>query len=322
MSDRSQAVIKLRSMKERRYGRISVDDIVVINSRERDQKQFDDNARSIESVGLLKPIVVNEHYFEKSGKYELVCGEGRLNAHKRLKKLEIDAEIVDVDRKQALLMSLIENMARVPPGTMWFAKEVVRMKNAGMPLKEIALILGRSDSFVSTYINLAERGEDRLIRGVEQGVFPMTFAYRVAEAGDADIQNILMDAFDANVVTSANFTQIKRIINMRASHRPNRQDAGGHKHMTYTVDQLKRDISRVTKEKQSYVKEAEHKENRLFTIVGALEKLMKTSEFVELTKAEGLQELPQLTGAYGGLTTTARTAMITPEDTNGKITGT
>lgn len=92
--------------------------------------------------------------------------------------------------------------------------------------------------------------------------------------------------------------------------------------MTYTVDQLKRDISRVTKEKQSYVKEAEHKENRLFTIVGALEKLMKTSEFVELTKAEGLQELPQLTGAYGGLTTTARTAMITPEDTNGKITGT
>jgi len=325
MSDRSEDAIKLRSMKERRYGRIPVDDIVVINSRERDQKQFDDNARSIESVGLLKPIVVNEHYFQKSGKYELVCGEGRLNAHKRLKKVEIEAEIVDVDRKQALLMSLIENIARVPPGTMWFAKEVVRMKNSGMPLKEICVILGRSESFVSTYINLAERGEDRLIRGVEQGVFPISFACKIAEAGDSEIQNILMDAFDANVVNTSNFTQIKRIINKRSAQRPGRQDAGGHKHMTYTVEQLKRDISRVTKEKQSYVKEAEHKENRLFMIVGALEKLMKAADFIELIRGEGLHELPQLAGSYGGLPTGKEISAISaskPEgSTNVQSTG-
>ena len=119
-------------MRDRRYTRIPVEQVKVLNPRDREQKQFEDNIRNIGAVGLLKPIVANERYLDKSGKYELVCGEGRLLAHRQLGKTEIDAEVVDVDRKQALLMSLVENIARVTPGTMWFAKEVARMHQAGI----------------------------------------------------------------------------------------------------------------------------------------------------------------------------------------------
>ncbi len=102
-------------MAERQYRSIPIDKIVVLNSRNRDKQQFAENVRSIEQVGLRKPIVVNGRGFPKTGNYELVCGEGRFLAHKRLGKTEITAEVIDCDRKTALLYSLVENIARVPP---------------------------------------------------------------------------------------------------------------------------------------------------------------------------------------------------------------
>ncbi len=302
MTNTDGNTIQLRAMKDRQYACIPIEIIVVVNSRDRDQRQFSENTKSIETTGLLKPIVVNKRYFETSKKFELVCGEGRLLAHKGLGRAEIDAEIIDVDRKQAHLMSLIENMARVPPGTMWFAQEVLRMKQDGMTLREIGSIVGRSETYVSMYLSLAEKGEDRLIRGVENGVFPISFAYRVADAGNSEIQSVLMDAYDANIVTSQNFTQVKRIINAHQAQRSAKQEHGGHKNASYTVAQLKRDIIHVTKEKEGYVRESENKENRLFAIIGALEILTKSVEFVAAADAEGLKDIPKLIGSYGSIT--------------------
>jgi len=94
--------LKVTPMADRKYQMVPVDKIVVLNSRNRDKRQFAENVRSIDEVGLRKPIVVNGRGFEKSGTYELVCGEGRFLAHKRLGKTEIAAEVIDCNRKTAL----------------------------------------------------------------------------------------------------------------------------------------------------------------------------------------------------------------------------
>lgn len=63
---------------------IDVNCIRVVNSRNRDAKKYNEIITSIESLGLKTPIVVSER--EKlDGKqfYDLVCGEGRLNAYKQ-----------------------------------------------------------------------------------------------------------------------------------------------------------------------------------------------------------------------------------------------
>ena len=93
-------------MSARKHRQIPLDKIRVLNSRNRDRVQFLENIRSIDKVGLLKPIVVNERPFEKHGYYELVCGEGRFLAYTTLKKDRIQAELVNCDRKTALLYSL------------------------------------------------------------------------------------------------------------------------------------------------------------------------------------------------------------------------
>jgi ParB family chromosome partitioning protein len=91
---------------------VPVDKVKVINSRLRDEQQFQMNVQSIDAVGLLKPILVNDKFIRNSGLYELVCGEGRLIAHKRLGADEIKAEVMTCSRKEAYLLSLIENLAR------------------------------------------------------------------------------------------------------------------------------------------------------------------------------------------------------------------
>jgi ParB family chromosome partitioning protein len=71
-------------MGQRRYEDVPIDQVKFINSRNRDKKQFDMNVESIGNVGLMKPIRVHDKFRQSTGFYELICGEGRLLAHKQL----------------------------------------------------------------------------------------------------------------------------------------------------------------------------------------------------------------------------------------------
>ena len=123
--------LQLVPFKDRRYEEIPVDKIKVINSRDREEEQFEMNTESIEHVGLLKPIRVNDRFLERTGLYELICGEGRLIAHKRLNAETVKAEVVTCTRKEAYLQSLIENIARTKPDSMEFARELKRLHDEG-----------------------------------------------------------------------------------------------------------------------------------------------------------------------------------------------
>jgi ParB family chromosome partitioning protein len=292
----------LRLMKDRRYELLPVDRIVVLNSRNREEERFGENVKSIETVGLLKPVLVNERFLPTSGNYELVCGEGRLLAHRRLGKPQIAAEVIDCDRKYAYLISLIENIARVPPRTIWFAREIKRLRDAGMTYPEISRIVGKSEAMVAGYVSLVEKGEERLLRGVEQGIFSITFALQVAESDQAQIQNLLMDAFDQGMVTSANLRRVRKIIEERTSRPGTPRKASPAEESSqkeeYTVEELKRDLQKTTREKQAFVRETARKEGRLVSLIEGLKVLRSSEGFMNLLKAEGLAELPALEGCY------------------------
>jgi ParB family chromosome partitioning protein len=184
------------------------------------------NVQSIDQTGLMIPIRVNDKFFSKTGMYELICGEGRLIAHRRLGRKEISAEIVTCTRRRALLESLIENIARTKPRTMDFARELKRMKDDGVDLAQIARICCRSEEYVRQYIRLVEKGEERLILGVERGIIPISFATLVASTEDSNVQGVLLDAFDQGIVSSRNFAQVRGIINARIDRRHDKNGRG------------------------------------------------------------------------------------------------
>jgi len=283
-------------MRERRREMIAVDQIKVINSRKRDEQQFALNVQSIEANGQLKDIRVNDKFLAKSGFYELICGEGRLLAHKRLGREHVRAEIVTCTRKQAYLESLVENLARSRPATMEFARELKQLHDEGWEYEGIAKVACRSPEYIRQYIQLVEKGEERLIQGVEQKVFPMSFALLVASSDDGAIQNVLMDAFDRGIVNCQNFAKARAIINSRTDRR-NRGNGNG-RHTDYTVATLTSDIANATQTKESYVREAQDKESRLFALLDGLATLWKDTELIELLQAEGLNERPELVGSY------------------------
>jgi ParB family chromosome partitioning protein len=295
----SMFTVDIVPMSERKYMLVPLDKITVLNSRNREEKQFQDNVSSIDTIGLLKPIVVNERNLKRDGFYELVCGEGRFIAHQRLEKKKIPAEVINVDRKTALLCSLVENIARVPPDTMWFAREMCRMKESGMPIKKICQIVGKTEKYVAHYINLVETGEERLIKGVEQGLFAMSFATIVAKSSTEDIQHVLMDAFDSGIISSSNVTKVRNLIELRMIRGKQTPRSRPAAKPQYSLKDLKRDINVTTEEKEGFVRQATAKENRLLILLDGLACLQKDKSLVAILKEAGLNKKPKLLGQYG-----------------------
>lgn len=290
MRDRTAHVVP---MAERKYAHVPIGEITVMNSRNREKKQFEDNVRSIGAVGLLKPIVVNERHREKLGKYELVCGEGRFLAYQSLGRSTIPAEVINCDRKTALLYSLAENIARVPPNTMWFAREIKRMADSGLALAKIGQIVGKDEGEVANYVRLVEMGEDRLIKGVEQGWFSISFALAVAKSSNETIQQVLMDAFDSGIIDSTNTSKVRMMIEQRMQRgkQPRSGGKAGGK-IAYSLSDLKRDIQAATEKKEGFVRESQDKENRLLNLTDGLDTLWKDVEFLCLLKTHGLMDRP------------------------------
>lgn len=288
--------IEIRSMAERQYQMIPVDQINVVNSRGREKKQFQENVRSINEVGLYKPILVNRRHLDATGFYDLICGEGRLLAHIELGKTHITADVWDIDERQAHLMTLGENIARTPPQTIEFARALKEMHEYGMGWKQLAAITGRTEEYVRHYVRLIEQGEERLVKGVEDGVFSLNFAMNVAQSTDRSIQHLLMDAFDSGVVNTSNLPRVRKIIEDRVEKG---KTLGSKKETeTYTVDKLKRDIRKITREKEAFVYEAGQRENRLMRILVALQRLRQDDRFMAMLKAAALADAPQLKGEY------------------------
>jgi len=280
-------------MSKRRYEEVPIDQVKVINSRNREKEQFTMNVESIESVGLMKPIRVNDRFIESTGVYELICGEGRLLAHQQLGKKHVMAEVVTCTRKEALLQSLIENIARTKPGSMDFARELKRLHDEGLEYKQIARIACKTEEYIRSYIRLVEQGEERLIQGVESGIFPIKFAIQVASTEDSQIQGVLMDAFAEGLVTTMNFAQARRIIAARA--KTSKRSAASR---DYTVGQLQHDIAETTRVKTSFVREAKSKENRFMTLLTGMNTLFNDAALIELLVKQKLDKRPALAGDF------------------------
>jgi ParB family chromosome partitioning protein len=280
-------------IRDRRYQEVPIDQVKVINSRNRDKEQFEMNVESIDNIGLLKPIRVNDKFLERTGMYELICGEGRLLAHKKLGRTGVMAEVVTCTRKEAHLQSLIENIARTRPGSMDYARELKRLHDEGWDYQKISRVALKDPGYIRDYIRLVQQGEERLIHGVESGVFPIKFATQVASTDDADLQNVLMDAFDEGIVTTNNFGQARRIITQRS-----KANKKVNADKQYTVNQLVHDISETTKVKTSYVREAKAKENRFMTLLNGINTLWNDAAFLDLLREENLDQRPNLVGDF------------------------
>lgn len=279
---------------------VPIDKIEVLNSRDRNMKVFEEIVENIRTIGLKKPITVTERAgdSEDEPNYLLVCGEGRLNAFRLLGETHIPALVVDVPDEDAFIMSLAENIARRGYRPLEILADIEVLRNRGYSADTIIEKTGLSPKYVKDIVFLLEKGEERLIEGVQRGSIPLTTALEIARASEScegeesNLGDLLQEAYENGQLKGRQIIEAKRLIEKRSEQGPSSRN-GDQIRPPKSSYSLVRTYQREVERQRKMVLKAEHAHQRLLLVVQGLKKLFADENFVTLLRAEGLDTLPK-----------------------------
>jgi ParB family chromosome partitioning protein len=273
---------------------IAIDTITVINPRVRNKRVFNELITSIAHLGLKKPITVSR----RAGKagYDLVCGQGRLEAFRALGQTEIPAIVIEASEEDCYVMSLVENMARRQLSSVELMREIYALRERGYSLEAIAAKTDFSVSYVEAICTLFDDGEERLITAVDRGIIPYSIAIEIAHAKDGEIQEALADAYEKKSLPGNQLVAIRQIIQQRRAKGKTTHSFGGQRSQSrkrVTAEILVRAYRKEVLRQKLLVKKATLTQSRLLFVVNALRRLLADEHFVTLLRAEAMHSLPR-----------------------------
>ncbi|WP_429494303.1 ParB/RepB/Spo0J family partition protein [Paraburkholderia youngii] len=273
--------------------------IRVLNPRTRSKRQKQAMIESIAAVGLKKPITVCRRVCpEGVEQFDLVCGQGRLEAVQALGHDTIPAHVVDRAQSECLVMSLVENVARRNHSTLELLRDIQSLRDAGYPDSVVASKVGLSVAYLESLMFLLDHGEERLISAVEAGTMPIGIAMHIARSNDAEVQAALLEAYENGTLKGPQLAVVRRLLTRRMK-------SGGKISPVFTgpaaprprelaPDQLRRLYMRESDRQRVLAKKVELTHARLLFIVHAMRQLMRDEGFIRLLEDERLMSLPRV----------------------------
>jgi ParB family chromosome partitioning protein len=272
---------------------IPISAITILNPRARNKRIFHELVNSIAHLGLKKPISVAERG-DGTG-YDLICGQGRLEAFIALGETQIPSIVVQATHEDCFVMSLVENLARRNHSPLDLMRAIGDLRKRGYTIAEIASKTDFSDEYIHAICFLLEHGEERLLAAVDRGVIPPTVAMEIARAKDTDIQQALAEAYERKALPGRQVLAIRRIIEQRATSGKllkGGSSRGSRATPRITADTLVRAYRKQTERQRLQVKKATITQQRLLFVLNALRRLFSDKHFVTLLRAEHLLTLP------------------------------
>ncbi|NIY84565.1 ParB/RepB/Spo0J family partition protein [Vibrio hepatarius] len=109
-------------------------------------------AASIESQGIIQPIVVRQVDFDK---YEIIAGERRWRAARKAGLKQVPCVIKNVEDRAAIAMALIENIQREDLNAIEEAQALDRLQEEfSLTHQQVADVIGKSRTTVSNLLRL------------------------------------------------------------------------------------------------------------------------------------------------------------------------
>jgi ParB family transcriptional regulator, chromosome partitioning protein len=278
---------------------ISIERIRILNPRFRDKKKFELIVQSIKNLGLKKPIQVSlRSTGEAEGPgYDLVCGQGRIEAFTALGHKEIPAIVVEISKEDRLLRSLVENMARRLPAPLELINEIVRLKAEGYNNSEISRKLDIEHQMVGGLIALKKAGEERLLDAALKGNVPLGVAMDIAKTEGTEMQRELLKAYEGKQLNQVSIRAVKKLMEQRHFFGKQRGSAGKNSKKSITsADSMVNAYRRQSQKQKLMIKKARVCEARLLFVVTAFSKLMADVNFETLLRAESLPTMPKAIG--------------------------
>ncbi|KTE18773.1 chromosome partitioning protein ParB [Sphingopyxis sp. H050] len=272
---------------------IPIDRITVVNPRVRNKKVFKGIVENIAEIGLKRPITVTSRQGEDGPLYDLVCGQGRLEAFRQLGQSEVPALIVTADQEDCFVASLVENCARRQHQAVDLLQDILGMRERGHSDSEIAAMTGLSANYVWSVGRLLERGERRLVTAVEAGYLPISVALEICETDDQGVQAALHKAYEDNLLRGRALIAARRLVEVRKrSGKAAKLKRLIDKDAATTPEGLVKAFQEDTERKRMMIRKTEATRNRLIFIVEALSQLSADETFVALLEDEGLATIP------------------------------
>lgn len=272
---------------------VPVDEIHVLNPRTRNKKIFQELVTSIAHLGLKKPITVSARSDGKG--YDLVCGQGRLEAFVALGQRDIPAIVVEASAEDCYVMSLVENLARRQHSPLELIEEIGSLRDRGYSIAEIAAKTDFSDEYVYAISYLLDHGERRLLAGVERGIIPAAIAMEISRAKDGEVQRVLADAYERQALPGNQVLAIRRIVEQRNQLGKRMSEHGNVRpsKQPLTAAALVRAYQKETERQKYMVRKASLAQGRLLFAVNALRRLLEDEHFVTLLRAEAIHTIPR-----------------------------
>jgi len=273
---------------------VPVDAITVLNPRIRNKRIFGELVNSIAHLGLKKPITVSLRG-DGSG-YDLVCGQGRLEAFIALGQAKIPAVVIQASEEDCFVMSLVENLARRQHTSLELIREIGALKERGYSAAEIAAKTDFTPEYIRDICYLLEHAERRLLVAVERGIMPHSVAIEISKSPDAEVQQALADAYESKALPGNQVLAIRRIIEERRRTGKDIHSLESVRSRTskpVTAVALVRAYRKETDRQKLLVKKATLAQSRLLFVVNALRQLLDDEHFVTLLRAEAMHTMPR-----------------------------
>ncbi|WP_066479369.1 MULTISPECIES: plasmid partitioning protein RepB C-terminal domain-containing protein [unclassified Sphingomonas] len=270
--------------------------ITVVNPRTRNKRVFKEIVENIAQIGLKRPITVTRRIEADGPFYDLVCGQGRLEAYQALGQTEVPALVVSADAEDCLIASLVENCARRQHNAIDLLQDIGGMRERGHSLPQIARKTGLSLEYVTGVARLLDKGEQRLLRSVEARVIPISVAVDIAEAEDHDVQRALQLAYEKGILRGRKLLAAKRVIEdrrrrgKRLSYNIKKSGATSPK---LSPASLIRAYQEEVDRKLSMIRRANAARDRLLLVTEALRRLTRSEQFMALLEDENLAHMPE-----------------------------
>lgn len=283
----------MSALPAQRVEMIPVDRVTVVNPRVRNKRNFKDIIDNIARVGLKKPITVTRRIEAGGPYYDLVCGQGRLEAYMALGQAEVPALVVTADPEDCLIASLVENCARRQHRAIDLLQDIRGMEERGYSAADIARKTGLTPEYVYGVARLIEKGEQRLLRSVESGHIPLSVAVEISEVDDHEVQAALSSAYERGLLKGRKLLIARKIIENRQRRGKGLAGTDSRTRERVSADTLVKAYQEDADRKRSLIMRANATRDRLLIIVEALRRLGRDERFTALLEDEGLATLPQ-----------------------------
>ena len=277
---------------------VRIDLIDVLNPRERGRLAFGQMTRNVEAIGLKRPVTVSRRpQTDGSLRYALICGQGRLEIFRALGQAEIPAFVTDVRDDDCMVMSLVENVARRRHSSAELVQEIANLQSRGFTSLQISDRIGMSKAWVAIILSLLEKGETKLIEGVESGVIPLNLAVSISRSSEAGIQHLLTEAYESGALRGKKLGMVRRLLDKRSRRKAasnSSDDASRTNARSMTPDQLNALYEQVVGKQRMLAKNAAYTHETLLFITQALRELVGNVDFRQLLHRVGLQSMPRI----------------------------